>query len=245
LSTTPQSAMVAESYPAPGAGGQSTPTQRQGEFVRITTAIGLRDHNGYLRLTHFAMQRVGEAARTLGALLDLADRRSQSTRASLTTITQKCGLPRRTVQRHLQKLQTNGLIEVRPSRGPSTYRISDETWNTRIKYAAMPRWRFAGSWAATAVFSWLLSRVCMVEKLEQKGGCVDRQWASLREISHDTGLSKRSVARALQMLERERLVEVSKTLSTDQWFEFGLLPVSLSRNRRQSGVGQSGVPSAG
>ena len=149
----------------------------------------MRDHNvlelepstgllarGYLRLGVYAMQAAGPSARTMAALYELADRRTRGMRVSIARIGALCGLPRRTVQRHLQRLEDDfGAIESRQTQGASRYRIDEIVWNARTRFVAMPKWwtclrEELQGWSTTATYAWLLSRSCLVERLEEGAG---------------------------------------------------------------------------
>ncbi|HUE12635.1 MAG TPA: hypothetical protein VMR25_00600 [Planctomycetaceae bacterium] len=192
---------------------------------------------GYLRLGVYAMQATGPAARTMAALYELADRRTRSMRVSIARIGVLCGLPRRTVQRHLHFLerQFQGVTTWR-TRGASGYRISPVVWNARTKFAAMPKWWTTApddlqDWSTTATYAWLLSRSCLVARLSERGGTLDeRLLVTLQEIAQTTGLSRRSVSDALGMLEEFGLIRKSAPTPTHPTFQFEMRPVRVPRS---------------
>jgi DNA-binding transcriptional ArsR family regulator len=193
-------------------------------------------NQGYLRLGVYAMQTVGPAARTMGALYELADRRTRGMRVSIARIAALCGLPRRTVQRHLHVLehQFRG-IESWQTRGASRYRIGQVAWTARSQFRAMPKWwtilpECLQDWSTTATYAWLLSRACLVERLEEKGGSLeDRMQTTRQEIAQITGLSRRSVSAALELLTSCSLICISESSAHDPVFEFQMGPFGLQR----------------
>ena len=193
-------------------------------------------NQGYLRLGVYAMQTVGPAARTMGALYELADRRTRGMRVSIARIAALCGLPRRTVQRHLHVLehQFRG-IESWQTRGASRYRIGEVAWTARSQFRAMPKWwailpECLQDWSTTATYAWLLSRACLVERLEEKGGSLeDRMQTTRQEIAQITGLSRRSVSAALEVLTALKFIRTSESSAHNPAFEFEMGPFGLRR----------------
>jgi biotin operon repressor len=184
---------------------------------------------GYLRLSVFAMQTAGPAARTMAALYELADRRSRGMRVSIARIAALCGLPRRTVQRHLQFLERDFRgIESVQTRGASRYRIAKEVWDARSRFVAMPKWwtnvpdRFQ-DWSTTATYAWLLSRGCLVERLREADNSIDgRLIVTLQEIAQTTGLSRRSVSAAIGLLHTSFFITADPIRRPDPTFRFAL-----------------------
>ncbi len=139
-----------------------------------------------------------------------------------------CDLPERTVQRHTSILARKQIIKITPSRGPSTYSIHQNVWAKRGRFIVLPRWWWLPHWSETATYAWLLSRACLIETLEEnENGCVDdRRIVTQAEIARDTGLSTKSVRRALDHLEWMKFIERSQCQGPDPEFDFGILPVT-------------------
>jgi hypothetical protein len=174
----------------------------------------LRDSQGYVRLTTSSISKVGSASRTFGAILELADRNTMMCYASIVKIEALVHLPRHTVQRHLWKLEQARLVKIiRRRRAVSRFEISKEEWVARVKYLALPKWWTDTKWSTTVTFAYLLSNLCMVEEFEEsQAGCFD----SIRcirpaDVGRHTGLSLRSVRRALRDLEH------SGRIACDDW----------------------------
>jgi hypothetical protein len=211
---------------------------------------------GYLRLSVYAMQATGPAARTMAALYELADRRTRGMRVSIARIAALSGLPRRTVQRHLHFLERDfqGLASWR-TRGASCYRIHPVAWTERSKFVAMPKWWVRVTielqdWSTTATYAWLLSRSCLVERLAERGGTLDeRLLVTLQEIAQTTGLSRRSVSDALRALEAFDLIRTRGPRAPDPTFAFEMRPVRVPRPKvvplcAQSHADESGASDA-
>ncbi len=188
---------------------------------------------GYLRLSVYAMQVAGPAARTMAALYELADGRTRSMRVSIARIAALCGLPRRTVQRHLQFLERRfRVIDSTQTWGASRYRIDKVAWDARSQFRALPKW-WAGvrvelqDWSTTATYAWLLSRACMVEKLEAP--LDDLMVVTREEIAQITGLTRRSVSEALEKLKTHHCIDTCGQPAPDPTFSFQMRPVPVPR----------------
>ncbi len=105
----------------------------------------------------------------------------------------------------------------------------------RTRFVAMPKWwtclrEELQGWSTTATYAWLLSRSCLVERLEEGRGCLsDRMYVTRQEIAQTTGLTRRSVSVALEVLSAFGLIQTDAFSQPDAMFEFELQTVRLSR----------------
>jgi DNA-binding MarR family transcriptional regulator len=181
------------------------------------TAAGVLDED-YLQLPRAAMQAVGPATQTLGAILRLTGNRT------FRTIDEYAGLAwlkRRTVMRHLDTLVEAGWLEdlgrERMTSGrvrrTVTYRLTERATESRKRYAMLPRWaaRAFPTWASRAVFALVVSRHVMVQRKTEddrgNSGLEEHSTYSLSRLVEESGLHKESVLDAKQWLVGEGLIE--------------------------------------
>jgi predicted ArsR family transcriptional regulator len=173
----------------------------------------------YLPLSRKAMQQVGEAAQTLGAMLYITH---SETYISVPKLAEIACVGIRTCRRHLDKLVGGGWIvrgkrgqtlSGRPRRTP-TYRITKQTLDGKKPYATLPRWaaRMLPTWKERCVIALIVSRhMLIVRKTEdqhENAGIEERTRYSLRKLIEDSGLCRQSVIDAKRELTRRRLIMV-------------------------------------
>jgi hypothetical protein len=170
---------------------------------------------GYLPLSYVAMQTVGEATQTLGAIRSHWGR---GTWANPATIAAAAFLAESTVRRrHLPKLLEIGYLIVRKVRGSKGWR-NEYVFNSEKllrpwfdgKRATLPRWAAAmlPEWSYRAIYATILQR-CRATALGSNdrltmrdvafGGYGRHNW-SLSKLSKLTGLNRASVVRAKEFL---------------------------------------------
>jgi len=173
----------------------------------------------YLQLPRAAMQDVGPATQTLGAVLRLTSNRTFRT---IDEYAELAWLKRRTVMRHLDALVEAGwLKDLGRERMPSgrvrrtvTYELTAKATESRRRYAMLPRWAAGAfpTWATRAVFSLVVSRHVMVQrKIDDDRaniGIEEHESYSLSRLVEESGLHKDSVLDAKRWLIEQGFIEV-------------------------------------
>ena len=174
-----------------------------------TLAQRLRDVTGYLVLSRAAMREAGAAAQTLGAFYRLAVKAQFIVFHRVVLIADIAGLPSRTVRHHIELLVGQGWLDnlgrqkTRSGwvRRTVSYRLSQKARRLKRPYAALPGWlgNFTTQSSVRFVYAILLSEHC-------RAGA---DGLTQRNIMSATGLSRMSVSRALNVLERLSLIRMS------------------------------------
>lgn len=181
----------------------------------------------YLPLSRYAMELVGAAAQTLGAVYVLAsEARGRQIFETVDTIAQSAVLPKRTVQSHVAKLVEAGWLEslgrqLLPGskhrrRRTVTLKLTRGALDHKEPFGMLPRWAATslanergGSWAERAVFACLFSAAKYPESELAEQGCLDgREFCSLTSLRKQTALTWPSIRAARDKLERGGLVKV-------------------------------------
>ncbi|HUY31454.1 MAG TPA: hypothetical protein VMV69_01640 [Pirellulales bacterium] len=187
-----------------------------------TAPIRLGDTLGkdFLTLPRAAMQELGAAAQTFGAVYLLAIKHDGETFAPLRKIAELAELPRRTVQAHLHKLIHCDWVEYggREMLPGSTYRrrrtvtlrLTAKAQNKREPFATLPRWAATrlNTWGERAVFAVLVSAQHFVDAVARdEAGCADgREFVNVRTVAKLTGLTTRAVRAARGKLAAAELI---------------------------------------
>jgi DNA-binding MarR family transcriptional regulator len=167
-----------------------------------------------LGLLREAMQRVGPASQTLGAVRAMAAG-SGETFASVPVIAERACLPIRTVERHLERLVQNNWLQRRgrEKRRTPTYIVPNDLLNRSdaLKFAILPRWaaRLLTTWAERAVFASIVSRDSLLEVIGDGSGLDVHQRGdySLHVLAQETGLSRQSICNAkLRLVQRDLII---------------------------------------
>lgn len=179
-----------------------TPTTQPG--AEMTLGDGLFDD--YLVLPRLAMNQVGAAAQTLGAVYRLTN---NNLFHQVERVAEVASLKPPTCRRHFTRLCQSGWMKKigRQRRRTVTYKLTDTAKIEKRPYGALPRWAAAalGSWSGRAVFSLMVSRHRLIDE-QGIDMCGDRSFFSIEHLMRDTGLSRPSVVSAKQQLEARGLV---------------------------------------
>ncbi len=165
----------------------------------ITLLDSIERGAGWMKLPHDTMRESGPASQTLGGVLRLTNR---ETFASLETIARAARLQKRTVQRHLAKLDGGGWIRHKGRektrsgwlRRTATIQVTAKaTAAAETAYGVLPWWACCNirrhgrfTWAARAVLSIVLGRLMSLRAgiEEQDGHGLDEcdVWGSIANM---------------------------------------------------------------
>jgi len=179
---------------------------------------GIKD-GGFLMLPRQWITEMGPAMQTLGAMYRLTAK-DGSTFAAVGTIARWAHVSPSAVKRHLKALRAAGLVtyhgrQLFPGsnyryRRTVTYKITKKAISDDHKpYTTLPVWacKVLPTWAERSVLAAVVSRSSLIEYLEKTNGdASDRDHMSLGDLQSDTGLSRKSVSKALRDLQARRLV---------------------------------------
>lgn len=199
----------------------------------MSDVLGLNDYeliqDDHLRLSLQAMHECGEAAQVLAAIWTAAgEGQGRQTFAKIGKLAAVACCSWRTVHRSLEKLEAFDYIK-RHGRQPLsqhtdikrrtiTLSLTKNAIKAFVSYRMLPRvlvhvMQEAGfplSWSERAVLASIVSRHCLIDRIEMEGlGCAeDRRKFSINRLITDTGLTRHSVIAGRDGLERRGIIKV-------------------------------------
>lgn len=169
--------------------------------------------DGYYRLPDVVMQSSKGAALTLAVIMDHCDGKGRAY-PGIDRISELARQSRRTTIRHCAQLvQDKHLAKTTPSRGSNRYQVPARLFNWfgpkgKQRHGRLPTWwpecatGIRGDrYAATLVMAVALDHLQMLEATDAEGaGLEGREYLTFAYLARRTGLSRRTVPRALTAL---------------------------------------------
>jgi DNA-binding MarR family transcriptional regulator len=154
---------------------------------------------GFLRIPLAAIREIGQPAQTLAGLVYCLAQDGAATFRRLDLIARASGLKKRTVQTHLIKLETLGLIvkHGRQKRRTVSYGLSGGRDWFADGFLCLPAYATSLPWAQRLVLSWVLLRC------ENRDACQD----SVSRMVSELGISRRAAQEAIKSLVEAGLID--------------------------------------
>jgi DNA-binding MarR family transcriptional regulator len=162
---------------------------------------------GFLRIPLAAIRELSQPAQTLAGLIHCLKQDGASTFRRLDLIARASGLKKRTVQTHLIKLETLGLIVKfgRRKRRTVSYGLSGGRDWFADGFLCLPAYATPLPWAQRLVLSWVLLRC------ENRDCCQD----SVSRMVKELGISRRAAQEAIKSLVEAGLIDRESGHSPD------------------------------